>query len=383
MKNNKRVAIALGAGYTPGINSIIMGAAIAAHNAGWEVVGIHDGFEGLLFPEKFPNRGLIDLGPEVISKLNPMGSDAMGTAATVDPFNVRTINELEMVEEVDMSDTLLENLKKENIDAVIAIMMGRGLSILHKLNQKGLQSVCIPRTVENDMAATSVAFGFNTALSFSIEMLDRAKHAAISAKKIGVVEVLGSQAGWLALQSGIAVLADAVVLPEFPCDINALAQHLKSKINPDHQYALVVVAEGSSFKNLPGATNDTIDDLKKALSPLATEDNSGFVINKSGKAVKTLAHALQQLMTDDVFPLVIGPWTRGGEATAVDRQLGLAYGAASVKAIEQNKFGTMAAFVPPHIEFVPLIEALNKVRAVHTDNEFMKVAQALGIYTGA
>ncbi len=95
------------------------------------------------------------------------------------------------------------------------------------------------------MAATSVAFGFNTALSFSIDMLDRAKQGAISAKKIGVVEVLGSQAGWLALQSGIAVLADAVILPEFPCDVKALAQHLKSKITPDHPHALVVVAEGS------------------------------------------------------------------------------------------------------------------------------------------
>jgi len=383
MKNINKIAIAIGAGYTPGLNSIIMGAAISAHKAGWEVVGIRDGFEGLLFPEKYPHKGLIDLGPEVVGKLNPMGSDAMGTAATVDPFNVRTINELEMVEEVDMSDTLLENLKKENIDAVIAIMVGRGLSILHKLNQKGLQSLCIPRTVENDMAATAVAFGFNTALSFSIEMLDRARHAAISAKKIGVVEVLGSQAGWLALQSGIAVLADAVVLPEFPCDVHALAQHLKTKITPEHQYALVVVAEGSSFKNLPEATNDTIDDLKKALSPLATEENSEFVINRSGKAARTLAHALQQNLANEVFPLVLGQWTRGGEATAVDRQLGLAYGAAAVKALEQNKFGTMAAFVPPHIDFVPLIDVLNKIRTVQTDNEFMKVAQALGIYTGA
>ena len=383
MKNIKKIAIAIGSGYTPGLNSIIMGAAISAHNTGWEVVGIRDGFEGLLFPEKFPNRGLIDLGPEIIAKLNPMGSDAMGTAATVDPFNVRTVNELEMVEEVDMSDTLLANLKKEKIDAVLAVMMGRGLSILHKLNQKGLQSVCIPRTVENDMAATSVAFGFNSALSFSIDMLDRAKQGAVSSKKIGVVEVLGSQAGWLALQSGIAVLADAVILPEFPCNVKALAQHLKSKITPDHPHALVVVAEGSSFTNLPQATNDTIDDLKKALSPLATEDNSGFVINKSGKASKTLAHALQQLLADDIYPLVLGPWTRGGEATAVDRQLGLAYGAATVKAIEQNKFSTMAAFVPPHIDFVPLIDALNKIRTVKTDNEFMKVARALGIYTGA
>jgi 6-phosphofructokinase len=383
MKNIKRIAIAIGAGYTPGINSMIMGAAISAHKAGWDVVGIGDGFEGLLFPEKYPNNGLIDLGPEVIGKLNPMSSDAMGTAATVDPFNVRTINELEMVEEVDMSDVLLENLKKEKIDAVVAIMMGRGLSILHKLNLKGLQSVCIPRAIENDMAATSVAFGFNTALSFSIDMLDRAKQGAISAKKIGIVEVLGTQAGWLALQSSIAVLADAVVLPEFPCDVNALAQYLKTKITPAHQYALVIVAEGSSFTNLPRATSDTIDDLKKALSPLATEDNSGFVINKSGKAARTLAHALQQSLADEVFPLVLGPWTHGGEATAVDRQLGLAYGAAAVKAVEQNKFATMAAFVPPHIEFVPLIDALNKIRTVHTENEFMKVARALGIFTGA
>ena len=116
---------------------------------------------------------------------------------------------------------------------------------------------------------------------------------------------------------------------------------------------------------------------------MATEGNSGFVINKSGKSSKTLAHALQQQLSNEVFPLVLGPWTRGGEATAVDRQLGLAYGAATVKAIEQNKFSTMAAFVPPHIDFVPLIDALNKIRTVKTDNEFMKVARALGIYTGA
>ena len=382
MKTIKKIAIAIGAGYTPGINSIIMGAAISAHKAGWEVVGIRDGFEGLLFPEKYPNKGLIDLGPEVISKLNPMSSDAMGTAASMDPFNVRTINELEMIEEVDMSDTLLENIKKENIDGVIAIMMGRGLSILHKLNAKGLKSVCIPRTIENDMAATPVAFGFNTALSFCVEMLDRAKQAAVSAKKIGVVEVPGSQAGWLALQSGIAVLADAVISPEFPCDVNDLAQNLKSRITPDKPHALVVVAEGSSFVNLPGRTEDTLSDLRKALSPSATEEDSEFTINKSGQAAKTLSYALQQLLADEVYTLVLGPWVRGGNTTAVDRQLGLAYGAASAKALEQNKFGTMATFVPPHIDFVPLIDALNKVRRVENDNGFIKVAHALGIYTG-
>jgi len=383
MNEIKRVAIALGAGFTPGINAIIMGAAITAHRLGWQVVGIRDGFEGLLFPERYPNNGLIDLGQEAISKLNPLESNAMGTASMVDPFNIRTINELEMVEEVDMSDVLLENLKKEGIDTVIAIMMGRGLSILHKLNLKGMQSVCIPRSVENDMASTAVSFGFNSALSFTIEMLDRAIGAAKSAQKIGVIEVLGTQTGWLALQSGTAVLADAVVLPEYPCDVKKLAEHLKSKINRERPYGLVVVAEGATFTNLPGVTTEKIDTLKKSLSPLASEDESNqFVINRSGKAATVLSHALQQMMTEEIFPLVLGPWTRGGSATAVDRQLGLGYGSAAIRAVQSGQFGKMVSFMPPDMQFVPLIEALNKVRAVHDGSYFIDIARSLGIYTG-
>ena len=380
----KRIAIALGAGYTPGINAIILGAAIAAHRQGWEVFGIQDGFEGVLFPDRYPNNGLIDLGPETVVKLNPLNSDSMGTASIVDPFHVRTINELGMVEEVDMSDVMLENLKKQKIDAVVAIMMGRGLSILHKLNVKGLMSVCIPRSVENDMASTAVSFGFNTALSFTIEMLDRASEAARSAKKIGVIEVLGAQSGWLALQSGTAVLANAVVLPEYPCDVKKLAEHLKHCITADHSYGLVVVAEGATFTNLPGGSVDKNDELKKSLSPLATEEeNDMFVINRSGKSANVLTNALQQLMTEDIFPLVLGPWTRGGSATAVDRQLGLGYGSAAIRAVQTEHFSTMVSFMPPAMEFVPLIDALNKVRTVHNESYFIDIALSLGIYTGA
>jgi ATP-dependent phosphofructokinase / diphosphate-dependent phosphofructokinase len=383
MKEIKRVAIALGQGFTPGINAIIMGTAITAHRLGWQVVGIRDGFEGLLFPERYPDKGLIDLGPAVISKLNPLESDAMGTASMVDPFNIRTINELEMVEEVDMSDVLLGNLKKEGIDAVIAIMMGRGLSILHKLNLKGMKSVCIPRSVENDMASTAVSFGFNSALSFTIEMLDRAMGAAKSAQKIGVIEVLGAKSGWLALQSATAVLADAVVLPEFPCDVKKLAEHLKSKINRERPYGLVVVAEGASFTNLPGAASKENDMIKKALSPLADEEESSqFVINRSGKAAMVLSHALQQLMTEEIFPLVLGPWTRGGSATAVDRQLGLGYGSAAIRAVQTGQFSTMVSFIPPVMQFVPLIEALNKVRTVNDESYFIDIARSLGINIG-
>ena len=385
MKEIKRVAIALGAGFTPGVNAIIIGAAISAHRLGWQVVGIMDGFEGLLFPERYPNKGLIDLNADAVGKLNPLESDAMGTASMVDPFNVRSINDLDMVEEVDMSDLLLQNLKKENVDAVIAIMMGRGLSILHKLNLKGLQSVCIPRSVENDMAATAVSFGFNSALSFTIEMLDRAKGAAKSAQKVAVIEVLGAQSGWLAIQSGTAVLADAVIIPEFPCDVHKLAEHIKSRINRDRPYGLVVVAEGASFTNQSGAAvSEKAMALKKALSPLATEEESGqFVINRSGKAAVTLSNALQQIMTNEIFPLVLGPWTRGGAATAVDRQLGLGYGSAAIRALKSGQFGTMVSFMPPVMQFVPLIDSLNKVRTVHAESYFIDIAHSLGIFTGA
>ena len=229
MKNDtKKIAINIGAGYTPGVNSIIIGAVRAAHKLGWEVVGIRDGFEGILFPDRYPDGGLISLNTDFIQRLNPSASDALGTAANIDPFHVRMVNADEMMEEVDMSDTLLKNMNEAKIDGLISIVMGRGLSIIYKLNQKGLNTVCVPRSVENDMAKTAVSFGFNTALSFTIDMLDRVRQAAQSSGKIAVVEVLGSQSGWLALQSGIATMADAVVIPEQPCDIQKLAEHLKN-----------------------------------------------------------------------------------------------------------------------------------------------------------
>ena len=124
---------------------------------------------------------------------------------------------------------LLKRLKAENIDALISVVGGRGLGIFYKLHRKGLNTVCIPRSIENDIAATAVSFGFNSALSFTIEMLDRARQAAQSARKIAVVEVLGEQAGWMALQAGIAVCADAVLIPEIPCDLQDGGSEVEGK----------------------------------------------------------------------------------------------------------------------------------------------------------
>ena len=379
--DRRRIAINVGAGYVPGMNAVIMGAALAAGKLGWEVVGIRDGFEGLLHPDRYPDGGLVTLNPQLIENLDPAGGGILGQSVRVDPFNVRTVNEDKMVEEVDMSDQLLKTLKAEKIDALISVVGGRGLSILYKLHLKGLKTVCIPRSIENDIAATMVSFGFNSALSFTIEMLDRARQAAQSARKIAVVEVLGEQAGWLALQAGIAVCADVVLIPEIPCDLKNVAGRLKEKMSPRRPYGLVVVAEGAKFINKP-KKEEPASSLKASLSPLATGEASDHAIKRSGQAAETVATELQLLIAEETFPLVLGLWVRGGAPTAVDRQLGLGYGAGAVRALNAGKNGVMVAFVPPDMKFVPLAEAINKVRTVPADSLFVKIAQSLGIFLG-
>jgi 6-phosphofructokinase 1 len=287
-----------------------------------------------------------------------------------------------MVEEVDMSDQLLERLKDQKIDGLISVVGGRGLSILYKLYRKGLNAVCIPRSIDNDIASTSVSFGFNTALSFTIEMLDRARQAAQAARKIAVVEVQGGQAGWIALQAGIAVCADVIMIPEIPVDLKNVAASLKGKISARRPYALVVVAQGATFINQTKKEEAT-SSLKASLSPLATgETSSEHVIQTSGQAAETVARELQLLIAEETYPLVIGPWVRGGTPTAVDRQLGMAYGAGALQALSAGKNGVMVAFAPPEIKFVPLAEAINKIRTVSADSEFLKIAHSLGIYCG-
>ena len=377
----KRVAIMVGAGYIPGINAVVAGAALAAGKLGWELVGILDGFEGVLHPEKYFNGGIIPIDPRVLN-MDPNTSSVLGQSARVDPFNVRIINQDEMVEEVDMSDELLEKLKAENIDAVISIVGARGISILYQLHKKGLNTICVPRSIENDIASTSASFGSNTALTFTIDMLDRARLAAKAAQKIAVVEVQGEEAGWIALQAGIAVAADAVLIPEIPLDLKNVAKHLKKKMSGKKSWGLVVVAQGTKIIDQK-KKEEKVSSLKASLSPLATGDsNSEYVIRKSGQAAQAVAEGLQLRIAEETIPMVIGPWVRGGAPSAVDRQLGVAYGAGAIQALEAGSTGVMVSFVPPVVKFVPLAEAINKVRTIPAESMFFQVATSLDIYVG-
>jgi ATP-dependent phosphofructokinase / diphosphate-dependent phosphofructokinase len=375
----RRIAINFGGGYVPGLNAVITGTVLAASRLGWEVAGIRDGFEGLLFPARYPEGGLIELTPRSVENLSGVSGCILGTASQSDPFHVRNINAENQVEELDRSDELLEKIEKQQIDGVVSVVGSRALSILWKLSRKGLKTVAVPKSVENDVASTALSFGFNSALSFVAEMLEKARNAAQSARRIGVVEVLGEHAGWLALQSGMSVCADAVLIPEIPYDLQAVAAALKRKMGTGRHYGLVVVAEGAV--SATPAPEPPEDSLKRSLAPLANSQQ-GFVIEHAGRAAQAVAHELQRLTGEETSPLVLGQLVKGGSATAVDRQLGLGYGAAAVRALNENRTGVMVTFQPPDMKSVPLREAINKIRTVPPNSPFVEIARSLGISLG-
>src|SRR5512136_796314 len=264
----KRIAVNFGGGYVPGLNAVITGVVLAASELGWDTVGIRDGYDGLLFPDRYSDGGVMKLTPTVVENLGGATGCILGTAAQSDPFHVRTINAENMVEEADRSDELLGMIKNEMIDAVISVVEARALSILWKLSRKGLRTVCVPKSAENDVAATMLSFGFNSALSFVEEMLERCRQGAQSARRIGVVEVLGEHSGWLKLQIGMAVCADAVLIPEIPYDLRKVAAKLREKAKAGRTFGLVVVAEGArplASLNVSGRASDA--KMKAALSP--------------------------------------------------------------------------------------------------------------------
>lgn len=351
---------------------------------GWEVIGIRDGFDGLLFPDRYPAGGLVPLTRELVEHVSGSGGSILGTAGRSDPFHVRTINSENAVEEVDRSDELLEKIREHGIDGVVSVAGPRALSILFKLHRKGLKTVCVPKSVENDVAATQLSFGFNSALSFATETLDRVRQAAESARKIAVAEVLGDHAGWLALQAGIAVCADAVLIPEIPYNLASIAAKLRAERQAGRTFGLVVVSEGANPapSSEPPPQGQVPDSLKASLSPNATGESSSRVIHRSGQVAETVALQLQRLTDHETYSLNLGQLVKGGAPTAVDRQLGLGYGAAAVRALHENQSGVMVVFQPPDLKFVSLAEAINKVRTVPADSMFMQIARSLGIDFG-
>lgn len=362
----KKIAINTGGGDAPGLNAVIHGAVYAARGLGWEVVGIHEGYDGLLEPERFPDGGLMELHRSTVREISHLGGTILGTTNRGNPFR-RLVEQPDGSKvELDCSDDLIQRFRDQGIDALIAVGGDGSLSIANELHRKGLCVVGVPKTIDNDLESTTMTFGFYTAVSFATECIDRLHSTALSHRRIMVVEVMGRYAGWIALHAGLAGRADAILIPEIPYSIDILAAHLRHKQEEGKPYSIVVVAEGAK----PSGGGVTV----KSCEPGGAE--------RLGGIAEIVAAQLQEQTGKESRSLVLGHLLRGGSPTAMDRNLGVTFGAGAVYALSRGMNGVMVALKPPRLDFVPLHEAIAKLKLVSPENEFMLAARILGTCFG-
>lgn len=363
-----RIAINTGGGDAPGLNAVIHAVVHAAHNHGWEVHGIRDGFDGLLAPKNYSDGGVVKLTRPVVRDIAHLGGTILGTSNRGNPFDQRAPNPDGSFSEVDRSDEVLRRLRERRLDALISVGGDGTLSIARDLHKMGLRVIGVPKTIDNDLNCTMTTFGFDSAVKFATECIDRLHFTAESHRRIIVVEVMGRYAGWLALHAGIAGRADAILIPEIPYDIAKVAAHLKRRTaGRSHQYSIVVVAEGA--KPIGGDVT-----LKEAAT-------AGHV-ERLGGVGEIVAGQLRELTGKETRAVVLGHLLRGGQPTSLDRSLGLIFGAAAVRALAEGHHGVMVAVNPPRIDYVPLCVATAKLKLVAADDYGVTTARSLDVSFG-
>ena len=361
----RRVAINTGGGDAPGLNAVIRAAVLSAENLGWECYGIRDGYNGILLPEKYPD-GLVRLTHAEVRGITPIGGTILGTTNVGNPLKYPVKNDDGSFREVDRSDELVSAFRTHGIDALIAIGGDGSLSIASVLAGKGLRVVGVPKTIDNDLDGTVITFGFDTAVAFATECLDRLHTTAASHRRVMVVEVMGRYAGWIALNAGISGTADAILLPEIPYDLEKVAAKIRKGEAEGRSFAIVVVAEGAVPKDGERAVLDR---------PVGRAE-------RLGGAAERVTKALQDLTGKEARHVVLGHLLRGGTPTTFDRLISLRFGAAAVRALAAGHVGVMVALDPPTVRYVPLEQATRRMKTVPLDCDSILTARELGICLG-
>jgi len=362
----KRIAIATGGGDAPGLNAVIHGAVYAARGLGWEIFGIRDGYEGLLDPDRYAGAGVVELRRSLVREISHLGGTILGTTNRGNPFR-RVVTRPDGTKvEIDCSDALVNQFRQAGFDALISVGGDGSLTIAHQLQQKGLRVVGVPKTIDNDLESTAMTFGFNSAVSFATECIDRLHTTALSHQRVMVVEVMGRYVGWIALHAGLAGRADAILIPEIPYSIEKVAAHLKRKHADGKPYSIVVVAEGA----------------KPVGGDVMVKSREVGRVERLGGIGELVAAQLQELTGKETRCVVLGHLLRGGSPTALDRNLGVTFGAGAVYALSRGLEDVMVALKPPKLVFVPISEAIAKLKLVPADAEGVLVARILDISFG-
>ena len=364
----RRIAITTGGGDAPGLNAVIQAVTRAALLRGWTCVGIRDGYDGLLRPERYRHgEGCVLLTAERVDGIAALGGTLLGSTNRGNPFAYPMPQADGTVALVDRSEDLLDALAREGIDALVAVGGDGSLAIAHQLAQRGLRVVGVPKTIDNDLDGTVTTFGFDTAVAFASDCIDRLHTTAASHHRIIAVEVMGRYAGWIALHAGLAGGAHAILLPELPFDLAPVAELVQRRDQQGQAYSLVVVAEGAVPR----------DGRRVLLAPA----EAGHA-ERLGGLGEQVAQALGRLTGKDARCVVLGHLLRGGSPTAFDRVAALRFGAAAVRALAAGQQDVMVALDGNDVRPVPLSQVAGRMRAVPLDGDTLATARELGICLG-
>ncbi len=359
MPTIKRIGVLTGGGDAPGLNAVIRAVVKAAHNSQIEVVGLEDSFDGLIYPEK--SRVLT---PRDVTGILRLGGTILGTVNRGDPFAEPIVTPQGTF---DYGDRVVEMFQKMGLDALVCIGGDGTLAISYEFHKKGIPLVCVPKTIDNDIVGTTSCFGFDTAVDFATDAIDRLHSTAEAHRRIMVVEVMGRHAGWIALHSGVAGGADVILIPEIPYDLTKVAACIDNRDAWGARFSIVVVAEGAHGTD--------------ARAAVIEEAHDGYVERLGGECVR-VAKRLGELTGKETRYVVLGHLQRGGSPTAFDRTLATRFGGKAVELILKGQFGKMVANHPPDLVPIPLGEVVGKTKTVPLDYDLLTTARALGVSFG-
>jgi phosphofructokinase-like protein len=357
----RRIGILTGGGDCPGLNAVIRGVTKPAHDNGMIVYGILDGFEGLVEGRA---KELVD---SEVSGILARGGTILGSSNKGDPFHW-PIEEGEKIEIVDKSEEAIKNYQTWNLDALIAIGGDGTMHICNKLSQRGLNIVGVPKTIDNDINATDITFGHDSAVYVVMMALDRLHTTASSHHRVIVCEVMGRYAGWIALNGGIAGGADIILIPEIPFSWEKVYNKIDERQLMGKKFSLVCVAEGARPQDGEMVVKEK--DIKRT-DPL-----------QLGGIGEVVAKKVEENTGRETRVTVLGHLQRGGSPTPFDRILSTKFGAFAIELVSQGKFGRMVALKGNEIKSVKIEDAIGKQKIVQPDNQAVFAAKAVGISFG-
>ena len=354
-----RLGVLTGGGDAPGLNAVIRAVVKAGSNSGIEVIGLEDSFDGLIEP----NRSRV-LTPRDVTGILRLGGTVLGTTNRGNPF-AYPVTTSEGVH--DYSDRVVEMFHKMGLGALVVIGGDGTLGIAHEFCKRGVPVVGVPKTIDNDIVGTTNCFGFDTAVAFATDAIDRLHTTAEAHHRVMVVEVMGRYAGWIALYAGVAGGADAILIPEIPYDLGSVADRLRARDRWGAQFSIVVVAEGACPK---GGSFSLIEEARE-----------GFA-ERLGGVGALVCHALARETKKETRSVVLGHLQRGGAPTSFDRVLATRFGGKAVELVRRGDFGTMVAYDPPDIVARRLDDVVGRTKTVPLDSDLLMTAKALGITFG-